>query len=122
MSAQDRIARLTKQLSHSEQEELCKYIQSQYCVDDDSFCDEYIEKMAIEAVKKMVKIIVSKVYNVNDTDIRLNTKLDNMRLDSSCSRAEVAVSLEKLFTIKFSDSEHKKWETINDIADSTNIK
>ncbi len=36
MSKEEAIMRLVKKLSESEQENLCGYIQSQYCVEDDS--------------------------------------------------------------------------------------
>ena len=43
MSIQDRIENLIKQLSIKEKEELCKYIQAQYCVEFKHMCDDMEE-------------------------------------------------------------------------------
>ena len=43
MSIQDRIEKLIKQLSIKEQEELCKYIKAQYCVEFKPMCDDMEE-------------------------------------------------------------------------------
>ena len=63
------IANLTEQLSIKEKEELCKYIQAQYCVEFKPMCKDIIE-------------ILSKETCVDIDDITKDTPLEELGISS----------------------------------------
>ena len=89
MSIQDRIEKLIKQLSIKEKEELCKYIQAQYCVDDEASMSDEI-----------IGAISDILYFVGYTgEIVPSTKLDDLFINSSLATENILIALENKFEL-----------------------
>ena len=90
MSIQDRIEKLIKQLSIKEKEELCKYIQAQYCVDDEA-------SMSDEIICSISDILY---FILGDTvEIVPSTRLDDLFIDSSLATENILIALENKFDL-----------------------
>ena len=90
MQVHDKIEKLIKKLSIKEKEELCKYIQAQYHVDDDA-------SMSDEIIKLISDI---SYFIVDDTgEIVPSTKLDDLFIDSSLCIENILIELENKFDL-----------------------
>ena len=90
MSIQDRIEKLIKQLSTPEQEELCKYIQAQYCVYDEASISDEI----IGTISDILYFILG-----DTVEIVPSTKLDDLFIDSSLCIENILIELENKFDL-----------------------